>query len=185
MSQSKRLSDVLSVCVILLIILNLVVLPFLPGLVLLGRGGQPLSALLFYSDESLLSPAYFFALAVVGVWSEPAQAVLTLFLLVCAVCSVIILWQGLMVLQTVRAGRPFQRSNARSMRRASRCCFVICAMAAVRCVWACLYYRTPAPLFTYNALFIPVFLMAGLLCLIIAALFGQAAALREENDLTI
>ena len=90
-----------------------------------------------------------------------------------------------MVLQTVRAGRPFQHSNARSMRAASVCCFVICGMAAVRCTWACLYYRTPAPLFTYNALFVPVFLMAGLLCLVMAALFGQAADLREENDLTI
>mgnify|MGYP005782888183 FL=1 len=48
-----------------------------------------------------------------------------------------------------------------------------------------MYFHSLSPLFTYNALFIPVFLMAGLLCLVMASLFGQAAVLREENDLTI
>ena len=38
---------------------------------------------------------------------------------------------------------------------------------------------------TYNALFVPIFLMAGLLCMVMSALFQQAAQLKAESDLTI
>ena len=41
------------------------------------------------------------------------------------------------------------------------------------------------PLVTYNALFVPIFAMAGLLCLVMSALFRQAAEMKSENDLTI
>ena len=34
-------------------------------------------------------------------------------------------------------------------------------------------------------LFVPIFAMFGLLCLVMAALFGQAAEIKAENDLTI
>lgn len=191
MEQSKYLSGVLSALVTILLVLNILIIPFIPGLVVMGRDGGPLpeklSALFTQSPDSFfyLSPTFFFGLAFVGVWEEPVLAMLTVFLAACAVCSAIILRQGLRVLQTVRAGQPFQRSNARSLRTAAVCCFVICGMALVRCAWTCVYYRSLSPLFTYNALFIPVFLMAGLLCLVMASLFGQAAILREENDLTI
>ena len=43
----------------------------------------------------------------------------------------------------------------------------------------------PAPLFTYNALFIPGFFMAGLLFQVMSALFRQASELKEDQDLTI
>lgn len=192
MEQSKYLSGVLSALVTVLLVLNILIIPLIPGLVVMGRSGsgplpEQLSSLFTQSPDSFfyLSPTFFFGLAFVGVWEEPAPAMLSLFLMACAVCSAIILRQGLRVLQTVRAGQPFQRSNARSLRIAAICCFVICGMALVRCIWACVYYHSLSPLFTYNALFIPVFLMAGLLCLVIASLFGQAAILREENDLTI
>ena len=44
---------------------------------------------------------------------------------------------------------------------------------------------TLAPLFTYTTLFVPAFFMAGLLFLVMSALFGQAAELKEDQDLTI
>ena len=38
---------------------------------------------------------------------------------------------------------------------------------------------------TYNALFVPIFLMGGLLFMVMCALFRQAVELKAENDLTI
>ena len=37
----------------------------------------------------------------------------------------------------------------------------------------------------YTALFVPAFFMAGLLFLVMSALFRQAAELQEDRDLTI
>ena len=45
--------------------------------------------------------------------------------------------------------------------------------------------RNIAPLFTYTTLFIPGFLMAGLLFQVMSALFRQATELKEDQDLTI
>lgn len=42
-----------------------------------------------------------------------------------------------------------------------------------------------AALLSYTALFIPLFTMAGLLCLVMAGLFHRAAEMKAENDLTI
>ena len=52
-------------------------------------------------------------------------------------------------------------------------------------VWGLFYYQSIASLLTYNALFVPIFLLGGLLCLVVSALFRQAAELKAENDLTI
>ena len=52
-------------------------------------------------------------------------------------------------------------------------------------VWGLFYYGSVAPLLTYNALFVPIFILGGLLCLVMSALFRQAAELKAENDLTI
>ena len=52
-------------------------------------------------------------------------------------------------------------------------------------VFGLLFSRSLAPLLTSNALFVPIFAMFGLLCLIMSALFRQAAELKAENDLTI
>ena len=48
-----------------------------------------------------------------------------------------------------------------------------------------LYYASLRPLASYNTLFVPLFAMFGLLCLVMSALFRQAAELKAENDLTI
>lgn len=111
--------------------------------------------------------------------------VLSVFLVFCGGCTAVILWQGRRVLNTILAGDPFAMPNARNLRRAAVCCFLIAAAALVRTVWGFGYYASLRPLFTYNALFCPVFLMGGLLCLVMSALFRQAAELKAENDLTI
>ena len=38
------------------------------------------------------------------------------------------------------------------------------------------------PLLTYNALFVPIFLMAGLLCMVMSALFRQAAGMTGQSS---
>ena len=75
--------------------------------------------------------------------------------------------------------------NAVSLRRAAVSSFVISLAALVRLVFSLCWYRSLAPLLTYNALFVPIFAMAGLLCLVMSALFRQAAEMKAENDLTI
>ena len=89
------------------------------------------------------------------------------------------------MLDTILAGTPFSLRNAVSLRRAGLCCLLISGAALLRLVWGLLYYRSPAPLLTYNALFVPIFLMAGLLCQVMSALFRQAEEMKAENDLTI
>ena len=74
---------------------------------------------------------------------------------------------------------------ARALKRAALACWVISGGAFVRLVLWLWVERGPAPLFTYNALFIPAFFMAGLLFMVMSALFRQAAELKEDQDLTI
>ena len=55
----------------------------------------------------------------------------------------------------------------------------------LRTIWGLWFYQSLRPLATYNALFVPVFTMFGLLCLVMSALFRQATEMKVENDLTI
>ena len=185
----KKLAGVLKVLVLIAFGCNLLVLPLVPGLVgmalveprsiliaaLTGQGGQNAVALFFGCCWQ-----YLFR-----VWRVVPAGVLTAFLLFCAGNTAYILWQGKHILDTVIAGRPFQRSNARSMRRMAVSCGLIALAALVRLIWSLCYYGSVAPLFTYNALFVPLFTVGALLCLVISALFLQAAVLREDSDLTI
>ena len=119
------------------------------------------------------------------VWQDSRAVVLILFLWFCGVCTAVMLWQARRVLSTVCARTPFCSANARSMGRAAVCCFLIAAAALARVCWGFWFYRSIQPLLTYNALFCPIFLMGGLLCMVMSALFRQATELKEENDLTI
>lgn len=119
------------------------------------------------------------------VWQDPRAVVLMVFLWFCGCCTAVILWQGRRVLGTILRGDPFSLENAVSLRRAAVCAFLIAAAALARVIWGVCYYRSANPLATYNALFVPIFAMAGLLCLVMSALFRQAAEMKAENDLTI
>ena len=111
--------------------------------------------------------------------------VLSLFFWVCGTCTALILWQARSVLDTILAGNPFQLKNARALNRAAVCCWIISGVALLRLLWWLWHDHSAAPFFTYNALFIPAFLMAGLLFQVMSALFRQAAELKEDQDLTI
>lgn len=75
--------------------------------------------------------------------------------------------------------------NAKALNRAAACCWVISGVALLRLIWWLWHDHSTAPFFTYNTLFIPAFLMAGLLFQVMSALFRQAAELKEDQDLTI
>jgi len=120
-----------------------------------------------------------------SIFAYAPAGVLSLFFWVCGTCTAVILWQAKKVLDTVLKGDPFQISNARSLKRAAVCCWVISGAALARLVLWLGIERNPAPLFTYNTLFVPAFLMGGLLFQVMSALFRQAAELKEDQDLTI
>lgn len=189
----QELARVLRVLVVITFVCNLIVLFFVPtlaGMLAENRwDGQTMErissgGLGFWLEFSIFSwtPfAWMFALA----GGDLYWPVLTLFLLACGICTAVILWQAKRVLSTILKGDPFVLDNAKSMKRAAVCCFTISGAALLRLVWGFVYYRSIAPLFTYNALFVPIFLMGGLLFMVMSALFRQAAELKAENDLTI
>ncbi len=189
----QKLARVLRVLVIITFVCNLIVLYFVPtlaGMLAENRwDGQTMERLLsgqlgFWLEFSIHAWNPF--IWVMALTAEDLYwPVLTLFLLSCGVCTAVILWQGKRVLDTILKGEPFTLDNAKSLKRAAVCCFVISGAALVRLIWGFVTYRSIAPLLTYNALFVPVFLMAGLLCMVMSALFRQAAELKAENDLTI
>ena len=174
-------AGVLKVLVTVVFAVNLLVLPLVPGLVFAKAEVRWTMLRSLFGGSGLK----YFALAWAGVWADPYAAMLTLFLLACGVCTAVILWQGRRVLDTILNEAPFCGANAGNLRRAAACCFLISAFALVRVVWGTWFFGSLRPLLTYCGLFVPVFLMAGLLCLVMSALFRQAAELKAENDLTI
>ena len=185
----QKLAGVLKILVTITFVCNLIALLLVPGMVML-RHAWPMLSDMELSAQNVTGISFFlpigFAASWGSVWGDGAYSVvLTLFLLFCGVCTAVILWQGRRVLGTILAGNPFQRENGVSLRRAGVCCFAISAAALARVVWGLCWYQSIASLLTYNALFVPVFLLGGLLCLVVSALFRQAAELKAENDLTI
>ncbi len=186
-TSAKKLARALKALVTIVFVCNLLLLPLVPGLVGIGAGGG-MEALWVIANGTFYHTLAFFTVCwqyLWRVWRDTYTAVLAAFLLFCGVNTAVVLWQARRVLGTVIAGLPFQRSNAKSMKTAAVSFGLIALAALCRMVWGFFYYRSVAPVFTYNALFIPIFGMASLLCLVMSALFGQAAALKEDSDLTI
>ena len=190
----QKLARVLRVMVIVVFISNIIVLFFVPTLAAMFTenrwDGQTMERLLtgerveFWLKFTVFSwnpVVWMFALA----GEDFYWPVLTLFLLSCGTGTAVILWQAKRVLDTILKGTPFVMDNAKSMRRAAICCFLISGAAFLRLIWGFVTYKSILPLLTYNALFVPIFLMGGLLFLVMSALFRQAAELKAENDLTI
>ena len=193
----QKLARVLRVLVLVTFACNLVALLMVPMLAcmyqamsvgeMVNWGIDGLSYLFGVEStpEGYIPFTMMFCISWAGIWASELTAVLALFLWVCGISAAVILWQGKRVLETVLKGNPFVMDNAKSLKRAAVCCFVISGAALVRLVWGIVRYQSINPLFTYNALFVPIFLMAGLLCMVVSALFRQAAGLKAENDLTI
>lgn len=188
----QRLAAVLRTMVLIVFVLNLLCLLFVPGM-----------AVICLDRDTMADPEWRKALAwalqergllFVGVvclggfrslLEHAPVGVLSLFFWVCGTCTALILWQARSVLDTILAGNPFQLKNARALNRAAVCCWIISGVALLRLLWWLWHDHSAAPFFTYNALFIPAFLMAGLLFQVMSALFRQAAELKEDQDLTI
>ena len=177
----RKTAVVLDILVLITFVCNLTALPLAPALV-----HWRYNPTFFAAKQSLgASPLSFWLEGLSKVWSEPRTAALALFLLFSGACTAVILWQARRVLKTILRGRPFSAENAASLNRAAVCAFLIAAAALVRVIVSVRLYRSVRPLLTYNALFIAVFSIAGLLCLVMAALFRQSAELKAENDLII
>lgn len=196
----QKLARVLRVLVLLVLACNLVCLLLVPGIAgLLAEGGpgqlrlwtlglgQYLSAGTAegYGVHNVGHVLLFFAGSWQWVWSDASAAAVTLFLWLCGICTAVILWQAKRVLDTILQGNPFQKANARALKRAAVCCWIISGIALIRLVFWLWTEGNLAPLVTYTALFVPAFFMGGLLFLVMSALFRQAAELQEDQDLTI
>ena len=182
-SPVQKIARVLRALVTLTFVCNLLALPLVPGLVRFKFDMTEIQRFFAYDIDDALGN---FVMALTNlVWQEPYTAILTLFLWASGICTAVILWQGRRVLGTILRGEPFSAENAVSLRRAAVCSFGISAAALIRLLFSLVWSRSLAPIVTYNALFVPIFAMFGLLCLIMSALFRQAAEMKAENDLTI
>ena len=188
----QRLARVLRWLVIAVFVCNLLVMPLVPGLVvqMVGFGPERLLAAVrsmvgLEGGPALVEVWHYLALALTVFWRDALVCVVTAAYWLCGACTAVILWQAKKVLDTILRGSPFQMANARALKRAALCCWVISGAALMRLLWWLWHDGTLAPLFTYTALFVPGFFMAGLLFLVMSALFRQAAELQEDRDLTI
>ena len=197
MEQTKvqRLAKTLRVLVRIAFVCNLIALFFVPAIVLLS----PLELFQFAVDrllnllrivplgeDDIYIPTLMLVLSCWQMmWLEPSSLPYVGFLLLCGVCSAQMLYQARRVLDTILAGTPFVLKNALALKRAAACCWVIAGAALLRMILELIALKNPAPLITYNAAAIPIFLMGGLLFLVMSALFRQAAELQEDQDLTI
>jgi hypothetical protein len=186
----------LRVLVTLAFVLGLLAVGFSPVLAGIHGAGIPLPELMDSltaappppgEDWPYFSPSMLLFFAVAGGWTERFSytLVLTLFLAAAGLCAAGMLRQGRRVLGHVLAGEPFHPDNARSLRQAAGFCFGISAASLSRVVWGLFSCACAQPLRSYTALFVPAFLMGGLLLRLMFALFRQAAQLKAENDLTI
>lgn len=156
----RKMARLLRTLVLVVLVLNIAALPCVPYFTLMS--------------------AFF------GKWTELSYWILLMvFFWVCGGCTAAILWQAKRVLDTILAGEPFQAANGKAMNRAALACWIISGSALTRFVLETAMLHSFATFFTYNTLFIPAFFMAGLLFRVMAALFGQAAQLQEDQDLTI
>lgn len=182
-TRVQKLAYVLKILVTITFACSLIALIMVPGLVHIGLQ-QGLAAWLDYDIDDTLHTLFLGGWSLWG-FNGPYADVLSGFLLFCGACMAVILWQGRRVLNTILKATPFCTENSVTLRRAGICCFLISAAALIRVIWRLCYDQSIAPLFSYNALFVPLFFLGGLLCLVMSALFRQAAEMKAENDLTI
>lgn len=187
----QKLARVVWVLIVITFVCNLVALLLVPGVAgLIAQGGiKTLKYALaggkvFDGFDYVTAPA-FFLISWDLVWSDLYGAVMTLFLWICGICTAVILWQVRRVLNSVLKAEPFSLSNARYMKWAAVCCFVISAVALIYEIFGLCLYGGEAVFLTFSFMLIFVFLIAGLICLVMSALFRQAAEMKAEQDLTI
>ena len=188
----QRLAKVLRMLILAVFALNLFCLLLVPLFARLAADRQLFSMLQYlrenlpdYPIHTLGRVLMVWPITFLAVWSDWRGALLTLFFWLCGTCTALILWQAKRVLDTILEGKPFQLKNARALNRAAVCCWIISGTALARLLWWLAHDHGAAPFFTYNTLFVPAVLMAGLLFQVMSALFRQAAELKKDQDLTI
>ena len=191
----RTIAKVLNILVLIAFAGSLVILYLIPTAVFVSGGCGLLEGICSYlsgllhpgEDDIVIAAVAGSALIWLTGWFEfdAYSLVLTLFLLFSGVCIAGSLWQGRRVLSAILRGNPFSAEIAVSLRRAAAAAFVIAAAALARVVWGIWSYGSIHPLLTYNALFVLIFTVFGLLFLVMSSLFRQAAELRAENDLII
>ena len=188
----QRLARVLRLLILTVLALKLVCLLLVPLFAALAAEGELLSVLEYlrknlpgYPIHTLGHVLMVYPLTLLAICSDWHDALLSVFFWLCGTCTALILWQAKKVLDTILEGNPFRLKNARALNRAAVCCWIISGVALARLIWWLAHDHSAAPFFTYNTLFVPLFLMAGLLFQVMSALFRQAAELKEDQDLTI
>lgn len=148
-----------------------------------GHMGEFWNALFHPGEDDIVMAGWMGSLiAWVWFWFESGEnLVQALFLIVAGICTAKTLRQGREILKRVQEERPFAPENAHSFRRVSRYALIIAAAALIRAVRELIRRELTLD----DALLIFVFLAGALLCGVLSSLFGQAAELKEENDLTI
>ena len=188
-TAAQKIADVLIFLCGFLIFCDILLLPLTPALAYF-RFQNPAS---MRFDHLLAVFAYDFDDGVGNLleiilkesWKSPETAVLALFLLLAGICGAVILVQGIRLLASVADGTCHKLlKQEHRIQRAAAGCFVIAAGALGRTAFT-LCRDGAAALLSYTALFIPLFTMAGLLCLVMAGLFHRAAEMKAGNDLTI
>lgn len=191
----QKLARVLKVMILIVFVINIIALLLVPALIMFSSNpstgewvGVEYAVREFvdfwnYEADDALANIFYAPIWVFGM--HPRIIVLVLFLWACGCCSAIMLWQAKRVVESVVEEDTFSFANAANMKRAAICCFGISAAALIRLIWGVIFYKSSMPIFSYNTLFIPVFAVAGLVCIVMSALFRQAAELKAENDLTI
>ncbi|MGC7871352.1 DUF2975 domain-containing protein [Desulfosporosinus sp. SYSU MS00001] len=80
------------------------------------------------------------------------------------------------IFKTLNRRNPFMMDNVKSLNRVGGSCFIIAAAYLIK-------------IFFYNsvltAIITMVFIIAGLFAVVLAEVFRQAIAVKEENDLTV
>ncbi len=183
----QKIAGVLNVLVTITLVCNFIALLLVPAFVAL-KGNLAGLIDMWQVPQDPVNPLFFILVMWPNIILRDGilyAQVLTAFLFFSGCCTAVILFQARRVLKTILQGEPFAPENAVSLKRAAVSCFLIAAAALGRVIFSVCYYRSPLPLATYNALFVPMFAMGGLLCLVMSALFRQAAELKAENDLTI
>jgi hypothetical protein len=191
-SSVQKLARVLRVLVVIVFVCNLLALTAVPLLSIISFeeavvwgveglgylfGTQPVP-----KEYWPITFVYFFAW--VGIWTELESAVMAVFLWVCGIGTAVILWQAKKVLENIVMGSLFSDVNGLHLKRAAVCSFVV---SGTSLLWAVFrgVMNGILELLSLSTLFFPVFFLAGLLFLVMSALFCQAAELKAENDLTI
>ena len=185
----QKLAKVLRILVFVMYVVNLLCLPLVPGMVVFRRDFSHTLELWKWFTLGNGEGLTLLGIICIGAFRSVVEdlqiGLLSLFFWTCGVCTALILWQAKEVLDTILEGNPFQRTNGEALGRAARCCWIISGAALVKLILWFILEKNLAPLFTYTTLFIPGFLMAGLLFQVMSALFRQAAELKEDQDLTI